>query len=253
MMKAKHLSSGLALAAVMVVTSVARADFSFTQSWGDLLAKVTFAQDGGGNLLVTLENISLSDVLNPTDVLTGVFFNISGATLTPVSAALAGGSTIVFPEAADLPAAQADGLDINDEFGGEWGYRSDLAAGLIPTGATHVIAAVGLEDLVGPPHLFPGFDLDQPDSPDGINYGILSKGDDTSTGTPNVSGTEPLIWYGATFTLSGLGLDPFDLENNISAIAFNYGTDLNVIPAPPAALLGVLGLALVGWVTRRAS
>ncbi len=59
--------------------------------------------------------------------------------------------------------------------------------------------------------------------------------------------------HGATFTLSGLGLDPFDLENNISAIAFNYGTDLNVIPAPPAALLGVLGLALVGWIPRRAS
>jgi hypothetical protein len=251
MMKAKHLSSGLALAAVLAITPVTHGDFSFTQAWGDLLAKVTFAQDGG-NLVVTLENISEFDVWNPADVLTAVFFNISGVTLTPVSAALADGSTIVFPLAADLPAAQADGLDINDEFGGEWGYRSDLAAGLIPTGATHVIAAVGLEDLVGPPHLFPGYDLDQPDSPDGINYGILSKGDVTSTGTPNVTGTEPLIWYGAVFTLSGLP-ESFDLENNISAIAFNYGTDLNVIPAPPAALLGVLGLALVGWVTRRAS
>ncbi len=252
MMKAKHLSSGLALAAVMAITPVTHADFSFTQSWGDLLAKVTFAQDGG-NLVVTLENISTFDVLNPTDVLTGVFFNISGATLTPFSATLAGGSTIVFPLAADQPAAQADGLDINDEFGGEWGYRSDLSAGLIPTGATHVIAAVGLEDLVGPPDLFPGDDLDKPDAPDGINYGILSMGDDSSTGTPNVKGTEPLIKNGALFTLSGLGLDPFDLENNITAIAFNYGTDLNVIPAPPAALLGLLGLGLAGWVSRRAS
>lgn len=242
--------------------STARADFTFSQTWGNLEAQVSFSRDMITNdLVVTLKNISTFDVLNPTDVLTGVFFNIdiSDATLTPVSAELAHGSAIAFPNAANLDPEPRDGLDSNGGFGGEWGYLSDLDPSLVFTGATHVISAVGMGDIVGPHDVFPGDnlyeDLDPPGSPDGINYGILSLGDDWNSvdpqGTPNVTGTEPLIWYGATFTFSGLpqGFDP--TPSNISAIAFNYGTDLNVVPAPGAVFLGLAGLGLVGFLKRR--
>ncbi len=265
-------SNILVLVVAMVFTTAARADVSYTQTWGELSAMVTFAQDGDNPdlLLITLENISTYNVLNPTDVLTAVFFNINGATLTPVSAMLTPESEIAFPWAANLD-KDGDGLDSEGGVGGEWGYVVDPELGdLVPTGATHAVSAVGLGDIVGPHDLFPGAnldedlyvgsgDLDHPLSPGGINYGILSFGDDwymdkdDRQGTPNVTGTEPLIWYGAIFTLSGLGTDPFDLGGNISAVAFNYGTDLNVIPAPAASLLALMGLGLVGLVTRRSS
>jgi hypothetical protein len=50
-----------------------------------------------GNLVVTLTNKSLTDVLVPSDVLTAVFFTLAGdLTLTPLSAVLGLGSTVLF-------------------------------------------------------------------------------------------------------------------------------------------------------------
>lgn len=247
----------------MAVTTAARADFSVTQTFGELSAQVTFAQVGE-NLQVTLENISTFDVLCPSDLLTGVFFNISGATLNRVRAVLTTDSYIEFAGAADQDqdpnnpiGIVGDGLGFDNgfgyELGGEWGYRSDLAPGLIPTGATHVIASAGLDGLVGPFDRFPGENLDDPIAPDGMNYGILSADNVAGSGNAPVTGDEPLIQNGVIFTFSGLGQEPFDLRSNISDVAFNYGTGLNVVPAPPAVLLAFAGLGLVCWIKRRAS
>ena len=256
-MSARFLRISCGLVVIVGFTAAARADLVYTQTIGELSARVTFAQDADNldNLLVTLENISPYDVVRPSQLLTGVFFNITGATLTTERAVLTDGSVVRFGYMADYEPLgdPTDGLDSNYEVGGEWGYRSDLAEGLIFTGATHVIASAGLEDLVGVDHLFPGEDIDSPLSPNGLNYGILSEGDDWTTGNTPVTGTEPLIDNGVIFTLSGLGGGVFDVKSNITDIAFNYGTDLNVVPAPPAALLGLVGLALVGWVKRKVS
>jgi len=219
-----------------VVVSQASADLSMATSQ----ARVTFAQDGS-NLIVTLENISPVGVMVPVDVLTGVFFNLPGVTLTPVSAFLAPGSSVLFP-------STGIGVDSNGQIGGEYGYVDGLTG--MPSGANMVISAVGLDDIVGPPDLFPGGLLWDPKSPNGLGYGIVNGID--PDGNAKVSGAVPLVQSGVVFTLSGL-LGPLDLESNISGVTFNYGTEFNPnpIPAPGAILLGSLGLCMVGWWQRR--
>jgi hypothetical protein len=64
---------------------------------GTLAAAVTF-EASGTELVVTLTNTSPADVVNPAQVLTGVFFTLAGdPTLIPVSAMLNDGSTVLCP------------------------------------------------------------------------------------------------------------------------------------------------------------
>lgn len=224
----------------MLVMSVlapsAMADVCWTFSQDQLSAKVCFVVEGTV-LKVTLENTSTFDVLNPGEALTGVYFDIDGITLTPLKATLGDGSIVLFP-------TNDSGVDSNGEIGGEYGYKDDLT--IVPTGANAVIAAAGLGDIVGPKDLFPGENLDGPYSPNGVGYGIVSGIGAESN--QKMSGMVPLVQDSVVFYLDGLpeGFDPFA----IGGVMFNYGTDFNpfeaVIPAPPAAVLGLIGLASVG-------
>jgi hypothetical protein len=220
------------------LTGAVFADLSRTYTEGNLAARATFAQDGT-SLVVTLENISPFDVTVPEEVLTAVYFDIPGVTLTPVKAVPTPGSQVLFP-------VMGDGLDSNGEVGSEWAFRDDLTCGPTCT----VIAGSGLDDTLGPPHLFPGEPLWHPVSPNGLGYGITSGGDDPSLGNAKVTGAVPLIQNGLVFTLTGLP-PGFDLEGNLGRVEFNYGTEFSPTPAPGAVVLGAIGLALVGWWKRR--
>ena len=209
----------------------------FEESYGSLKAKATF-DTSGTNLIVTLENTSLNDVLVPIDVLTAVFFDIAGdPALTPVSAVLLGGSVVYF-----------GGTDPGGVVGGEWAYASGLSGA--PGDASQGISSTGL-GLFGPGDLFPGTDLDSPASPNGLNYGITSAGDNLATGNWPVTGKEPLIKNGVVFTLSGLP-EGFALSD-ISNVYFQYGTSLDEPHIPHAPEPGTLLLfasaiaALAGW------
>jgi hypothetical protein len=189
----------------------------------------------GTNLVVTLTNTSLADVLAPGHVLTGVFFDLpDGVTLTPVSALLGTGSTVFF------------GPDGGGNVGGEWAYAA-LTGPLAPANAG--ISSTGL-GLFGNGNLG-GSNLQGPASLDGLQYGITSAVDNPSTGNAAVTGGNALIKNRVVFTLSGI--DAGFVPGTISNVGFQYGTSLNVIPAPAAALLGVIGLALVAWTRRRAA
>ncbi len=231
----------VAVAVALAIPATSQADsITFSATSGNLAASATF-DVVGDNLLVTLSNTSPFDVLAPPDVLTAVFFDISGiVNLTPESAFLASDSIVLFGP------GSADG-----NVGGEWAYEGGLSGA--PGGASHGISSSGL-GLFGSAN-FNGPNLDGPSAVNGVNYGITSFLDDASGGNMAVTGQFPLIWYSVVFTLSGVG-SGFNPATSISNVSFQYGTQLSEpnISAPDGGMtLTLLGLALagMGFVSRR--
>jgi len=186
------------------------------------------------NLTVVLTNTSTSDVTAPAEVLTALFFNSVPSPLTPVSAVVTAGSTVFF-----------GGTDPDGVVGGEWAYRAGYGT-----------SSAGFS-IFGPGDRFPGTNLQGPDSPDGIQYGLTSAGDNPLTGNQKVTGSQALIHNSVTFTLSTAAN-----QIDFSGVRFQYGTALTdpsvtgtpsgggVIPVPPSVWLlasGLVGLGLLGW------
>ena len=233
--------------AVMGAQQAAAIPITFTGGAGSLSAQVAF-DVSGTNLVVTLTNTSSADVLVPANVLTAVFFNIGGnPVLSPLSAIVAAGSNVFFGS-----------TDPGSVVGGEMAYKAGLVGA--PGSATSGISSVGL-GLFGPGDRFAGNNLQGPDSPNGLQYGLTSAGDNTSTGNTPVTGTNALIKNAVVYTLGGLP-DGF-LLSSISNVRFQYGTDLSEPSFPGSGVLTVdasstvtlLGAGLIGliWVRRRQS
>jgi hypothetical protein len=203
----------------------------YTGSSGSLSASADFSLSGN-TLTVTLTNTSTADVLVPTDVLTGVYFNTSH-TLTPVSASL-NGSSVVYGSISNV--------------GDGWGYATGVSA----DGENSAIGASGA--VIGLGHSnFSGAN----NALGGLDYGILSAGDDPATGNTGVTGHGPLIKNSVQFTFTvGSGFSLSELGNSV---VFQYGTqltethfgsggptpDVAVVPVPPTAILLGIGVALV--------
>jgi hypothetical protein len=164
---------------------------TYTGSSGTLAASVTF-DIVGSNLIVTLTNTSSADVTVPSNLLTAVFFDyLDGPlTLTPVSAVLNSGSSVLWDTAP------------GGVVGGEWAYADGIGGAAPNGGSSYGIGSAGL-DIFGPGDNFPGSNLDGPVSVNGMGYGITSAGDNTATGNSQVTGTNPLIENSVVFTFSG--------------------------------------------------
>ncbi len=206
--------------------------YTFTATNGVLAASATFTLSGG-TLTVVLTNTSTGDVTAPSGVLTALFFNVVGNTsLTPVSAVLSNGSTVFY----DPQGQPAGGI-----VGGEWAYRNSLAF-LYNEGISS--AGFGLFGAAN----FPGSNLSGNNNGalNGVDYGILSAGDNTLTANGGMINSGGLIKNSVMFTLYyGIG----SLE--IDRAAFQYGTSLTDtrLPEPSTILLlgsGLLGMAIVG-------
>ena len=238
------------IAAGLIAFQVHATPITFTGTSGSRAASATFSTSGT-NLIVTLTNASTFDVLVPVDVLTGVFFTIAGnPVLTPVSALLSAGSTVVF------------GPDGGGNVGGEWAYANGLSGA--PGSADEGISSGGL-GLFGSGN-FGGANLQGPAAVGGLQYGITSAGDNSATGNAPVTGGNALIKNSVEFTLSGLA-GGFDPALSISNVSFQYGTDLiepNVsccgggpqqdvllLPEPAGLALFGLGIAALGFARRR--
>lgn len=246
---------------VKALLALALAGFTFSSgAW----SAVTFSTSAGtraasasfdivaGKLQVVLTNTSTFDVTQPIDVLTAVFFNVSGANgasqLTPFSA-LSGGITY-------LNGVQKDaGSVAGQNLGGEWGYDA-VANGNVPT-ANAGISSSGLGGLFGQPN-FNGPNLEANGALDGLQYGIASAGDNPTSGNGGVMGNE-ITKSSVTFLLTVAG--GFNLAQ-ISNLYFQYGTAMDEprlvccgqqqVPTPGTWLLAAAGIAALGWRRRAA-
>ncbi len=183
-----------------------------------LSASVDFAL-ADEHLVVTLKNTSSQTIGRATDVLTAVFFNFGGgATLTPVSALLAGSTVINRASGAEIPGATGGG-----NVGGEWGYGGAITAQYF---ATRVISSSGLGlgnfGAASAPN-FGGSDLNDNASGAlaGIDYGLIGSGNTTYTdGIKDALLIRNSVVF--TFLISGGTFDP----NQIGNVTFQYGTSL---------------------------
>ena len=114
MKKRNLLILGIVLTVLTLVSApVGATSITFSGSSGSLAASAEFTLTGN-TLSILLTNTSSADVLVPTDVLTGLFFNTGAAGLTPVSASLNGSSVFY-------------GSIVND-VGEGWQYKSGISA-----------------------------------------------------------------------------------------------------------------------------
>ena len=216
MKKCKVRAAAFALAALLVPCAAHATAITFTGSdAAGRAASVTF-DTSGTSLLVTLTNTALYDSEVPVDILTGVFFDLSGNAALSVgtgSVVLAGGSTV-----------KGNGglTDAGGVVGGEWAYLG--GGGVLSYGARQGISSTGL-GVFGPGDRFPGSDLESPDSPDGIQYGITTAFDLAANDNGGISDTG-LIKNSVLITLPGLpaGFNPF---TSVSNVTFQYGSELS--------------------------
>ena len=206
---------------------------------GGLSASALF-EVSGGNLVVTLTNTSMNDVLIPDHVLTAVFFDVATApALSPVSAVIGPMSTVLF-----------GGTDPGGVVGGEWALAGSLSGA--PGNAAYGISSAGF-GLFGSPN-FPGSNLQGPMGVNGLEYGITSAGDNPLTGNTPVTGTNALVKNQVIFNLGAVSGD-FDPRTQIGNVLFQYGTGLHEptipgVPEPASLVLIAVG-SLVSLVRRR--
>jgi len=167
----------------------------------------------GADLVVTLTNTSSADTTKPVEVLTALFFDSSAdlSGLSRLSAALAPGSSVILDR---------DGQPSGGVVGGEWAWKMHGSSARPAYG----ISSTGL-GLFGPGDLFPGANLAGPESPGGVNYGIVSAGDDPTTGNGGIRNSGGLIKNAVVFRLGGLP-GGFALSQ-IDHVVFQYGTSLS--------------------------
>ena len=201
----------------------------------------------GSTLTITLANTAVytSDKkVVPSDVLTGVIFTLPGGiSLTPQTATVAAGSTLV--QTSTCKPAPCSSATTN--VAGEFGYQTaPFAENGAPAGPNAGIGSAG--QVVGNGTQFPGgVDLDEPINMNGLNFGIVGANYASSLAN-NGTQKEPLINNAVTFTLTIVGGTL--LESQITNWTLVFGTDWTTVggdtPVPDTAVPEPSSLVLLG-------
>jgi hypothetical protein len=257
------LITGLALA---VGAPKAEALVMFSASGGGLSAQATFQIDdiGGNKQLLTIMLTNTDSATGglapdvPSEVLTGLFFNLGTSTFTPVSATLVNGGQIIQTGQCNTPANCVGQTNV----GGEFSYASGgVNSWATIDGTNQGISSSGYLNNNTSAGNFNGTNLDDPAALDGINFGIVPDGWVAYSGNGGLDGVA-LVDGTVKFVLKiPDGLTEADIKN----VYFTYGTspDQGTLPAttsggvttsgtpssgtvPEPATLSMLGLALAG-------
>jgi hypothetical protein len=178
----------------------------------------------GNTLTISLKNTSPAASLEaPTNTLTGLSFLLNGLdpALTPVSAI----SPNAIVNSADCDAHPCTGTNVN--VGGEWGYQHNF-------GGKEGLSSAGYLTTGNPGNLgnFNGQNLQDPNSLDGIEFGVIS-----GTHGPFNGGLSSQALIDDTVVLTLTGVSGFT-ESQIGSVSFLYGTTPDAtVPgtsAPPA-------------------
>ena len=223
-----RVSIALAFATGIAIAPVtAQAAVTFSAQAGALAASVSFDVLPGSKLQVVLTNTSLTEAAEPMGVLTAVFFSgLNG--LTPTSALLAAGSTVI--NTVNNTGIYANQQPPGDNVGGEWAYN--VVSGL-PNGASAGISSSGLGIFGGAN--FNGPNLQNPVALDGMQYGIVPASSQSGGGNGGMDGNA-FIRNSVVFVLDNYTGGAAGLAG-INNLSFQYGTALsepNLVPnAPP--------------------
>jgi len=240
------------------VASSADATVLVSNSASGLSASASFTISGAAGarqLTILLTNTDAATGANapiaPSEVLSGLFFNLGTATFTPVSAELEANASIIQTGNCDV------GCVGEKNVGGEFSYAPGGVGWL--AGDSQGISSSGYLNANTSQGNFNGSNFDNPDALDGINFGIVPDGW-VGSGNGGLNGVA-LIEGTVKFVLNiPDGLQ----ESDISNVYFTYGTSPNEntlgtttdtpttsgtpttggVPEP--AVLSLLGLALGG-------
>jgi hypothetical protein len=205
--------------ALAVCAPRADATVLVSASDGTLSAEASFTisgADGSRTLTILLTNTDAatgaSAPLAPSQVLTGLFFNLGTSTFTPVSATLVDGGQIIQTANCEKDCVNKTNV------GGEFSYASGGVNWL--SGTTQGIASSGYLNANTSMGNFGGPNYDDPKAIDGINFGIVPDGWTAYQGNGGLDGVA-LVDGTVKFVLNiPDGLNESDIKN----VYFTYGT-----------------------------
>jgi hypothetical protein len=217
-----------AVATLLVgLSAPAGATIVFAGASGTLAAEADFTVSGT-TLTLELKNIATTQPTANSQLLTGILFNLPDSiVLTPTDATAA---ALVTQGGCDAVAScDGDTGTAGFQIGGEAAYnlKGDMVSP--PSGGTYDRGVGTMGGFGGDADIF-GTNLDDPDSPDGVNFGIVPTGYVSGT-VGGSGGTEPLVSHSIvfTFTITGGTLT----EDQIDGVLFIYGTAFGEVPGVP--------------------
>ena len=215
---------GAVLITVLVlgtVASNAQATVLLSNSASGLSSSASFTISGAAGsrqlkiLLTNTDSVTgAGSAIVPSEVVSGLFFNLGTATFTPVSATLESGAAII---RTNCEHNCTDKTNVGEEFSyasGGVNWLDEDSQGFSSSG--YLIANANKVN-------FDGSNYDNPKALDGINFGIVSDGWVAGSGNGGLDGVA-LIEGIVKFVLDiPDGLEETDLNN----VYFTYGTSPN--------------------------